>query len=133
EEFRGVPERQYEYAMIEFKMTAKKILRYVRGNEYDNLKAEELQPMIEELETRFEAVKKAKETRKSTVPDVSSIMFPNNAEEFIKAAKALMRRVRDKDPFSDFERRSLGTGAGWMIEGSPDQVIDRYNKLIRSF
>lgn len=133
EEFRGDPARQYEFAITEFKIEAKKILNYVRDHEYANMKPDDFQPMIESVEKSLEAVKAAKTSgsRPGGIPNFSSTMFPSNAEEFIKATKALMRRLRDKKPFSDFDRRALGTGAGWMIEGSPDQVVDRYNKLIR--
>ncbi len=27
----------------------------------------------------------------------------------------------------------MGTSSGWMVEGSPDAVLDKYNKLIDAY
>jgi hypothetical protein len=42
----------------------------------------------------------------------------------------MMRRIRDKKPFSNTERQFISTGAGWMVEGSPAKVIKAYNDMI---
>jgi hypothetical protein len=55
------------------------------------------------------------------------------AKELVIAGKNLVRRIRDKKPFSAFEKRQMGTSAGWMVEGSPDAVLDKYNKLVDAY
>jgi uncharacterized protein YfiM (DUF2279 family) len=55
------------------------------------------------------------------------------AKELVIAGKNLVRRIRDKKTFSAFEKRQMGTSAGWMVEGSPDAVLDKYNKLVDAY
>lgn len=44
-----------------------------------------------------------------------------------------MRRVRDGDPLNESEQEWVGTNAGWMVDGSPDQLIERYNEMIGAY
>lgn len=52
------------------------------------------------------------------------------AKEFLVAAKELMRRVRDKTPYSTGEQMNLGGSSEWMVNGSPGKLIHTYNQLI---
>lgn len=124
EEFKDDSSKAYQYASVDFSIKAKKILSYVRDNEYSAMKADDLQPLIEESETALAAVKAA-------TSSPASGSFAREGDNFIKAAKELMRRIRDKKPFNDFERGQLGRSGGWMVDGSPDQVINTYNQMIR--
>jgi hypothetical protein len=55
----------------------------------------------------------------------------NAAEDFRKAAKSRLRRVRDKTPYSTGEQSLMsGGGSAWMVDGSEAQVIHAYNKLV---
>ena len=46
--------------------------------------------------------------------------FVGTAKSFLTTAKQLMRRVRDKVPYSSGDRMMLNSGGGaWMVEGSP--------------
>lgn len=61
-------------------------------------------------------------------------MFISNAKSFLTSAKQLMRRVRDKTPYSQGDKMMLGNaGAGWMVEGSPPRVLRDYNQLIDAY
>ncbi|HWL86353.1 MAG TPA: YiiG family protein [Polyangiaceae bacterium] len=51
-------------------------------------------------------------------------------DEYLSAAKALMRRVRDKVPYDDSARASLRDHEYDMVDGSPQQLLYRYNDLI---
>lgn len=51
-------------------------------------------------------------------------------EDFRKAAKERVRRIRDKVPYNDGERMMLKPGSGWMVEGSQEKVSKAYNDLI---
>jgi hypothetical protein len=60
--------------------------------------------------------------------------FINDAKSFLTTAKQLMRRIRDKTPYSQGEKMILNTGSGgWMIEGSPARLTRDYNQLIGSY
>ena len=60
--------------------------------------------------------------------------FMNNAKSFLTTAKQLMRRIRDKTPYSQGDKMMLGNaGSGWMVEGSPPRLLRDYNQLIDSY
>jgi hypothetical protein len=61
-------------------------------------------------------------------------MFISNAKSFLTSAKQLMRRIRDKTPYSQGDRMMLsGAGSGWMVEGSSPRVLRDYNQLIEAY
>jgi hypothetical protein len=60
--------------------------------------------------------------------------FIGNAKSFLVTAKALMRRIRDKVPYSAGDKMMLGNqGAGWMVEGSPPRLLRDYNQLVDAY
>ena len=60
-------------------------------------------------------------------------MYVNSAKSFLTSAKQLMRRMRDKTPYSQGDRMMLNAGSGWMIEGSPQRLSRDYNQLIDAY
>ena len=60
-------------------------------------------------------------------------MFISNAKSFLTTAKQLMRRIRDKTPYSQGDRMMLAGGGGWMVDGSPPRLLRDYNQLIESY
>jgi hypothetical protein len=60
-------------------------------------------------------------------------MFIGNAKSFLTSAKQLMRRMRDKTPYSQGDRMMLNAGSGWMIEGSPQRLSRDYNQLVDAY
>jgi hypothetical protein len=60
--------------------------------------------------------------------------FMGNAKSYLTTAKQLMRRIRDKTPYSQGDRMMLGNaGSGWMVEGSPPRLLRDYNQLIDAY
>ncbi len=66
---------------------------------------------------------------KEELPTAWSFM-ESAVEDFRIAAKERIRRVRDKNPYSQTERNWVGTNSGWMVDGSPDKLINKYNDLV---
>jgi hypothetical protein len=61
-------------------------------------------------------------------------MFIGSAKSFLTTAKQLMRRVRDKVPYSTGDKMMLsGSGSGWMVEGSPPRLLRDYNELVDGY
>jgi hypothetical protein len=61
-------------------------------------------------------------------------MFISSAKSYLVTAKALMRRIRDKVPYSSGDKMMLSNaGAGWMVEGSPPRLMRDYNQLIEAY
>ena len=59
--------------------------------------------------------------------------FLSGAKSYLTSAKQLMRRVRDKVPYSQGDRMMLSGGGGWMVEGSPQRLLRDYNQLIEAY
>ena len=51
---------------------------------------------------------------------------------YLTSAKQLMRRIRDKVPFSQGDRMMINAGGGEMIEGTPQRLLRDYNSLIEA-
>ncbi|MCW5692020.1 MAG: YiiG family protein [Pseudolabrys sp.] len=83
----------------------------------------------------YEAAVKAAEDVSGTDPAQKiGGMFISNAKSYLTTAKQLMRRIRDKTPYSAGDRMMLGQqGAGWMVEGSPPRLLRDYNQLIDAY
>jgi hypothetical protein len=71
---------------------------------------------------------KANEAEADTVLLFDS--FVDTGEDYLKAAKEMMRRKRDNRAYDKMERSRLGTPSGWMVEGSPDKLSRAYNDLV---
>lgn len=81
----------------------------------------------------YEAIVKAAEQVPGDGPKIGS-MFISNAKSFLVTAKQLMRRIRDKVPYSSGDRMMLSNaGSGWMVEGSPPRLMRDYNQLIDAY
>jgi hypothetical protein len=84
--------------------------------------------------TEYEATVKAAEDASGKDGDAKlGSFFINNAKSYLTSAKQLMRRIRDKVPYSQGDRMMLGGGGGWMVEGSPPRLLRDYNQLIESY
>lgn len=60
--------------------------------------------------------------------------YLSSAKDVLVTAKGLMRRVRDKEGFSEGDMMMLSQpGAGWMIEGSQPRLIRDYNQLVDNY
>lgn len=56
----------------------------------------------------------------------------SRAETFLKDSKDLMRRIRDKTPYSRGDKMMMDGGSGWMVSGSPMKVLKSYNELVQA-
>lgn len=61
----------------------------------------------------------------------SSLM--GNAKSFLVTSKQLMRRIRDKVPYSSGDQMMMGGAGAWMVEGSPARLLRDYNQMIDSY
>jgi hypothetical protein len=116
--------KKYEALVVESGIKAKKIKNLVKDTEFMQIYADELSSMIEDFNVTVEQLK-----ADNSKPIASS--YARSCEEFMKAAKEMMRRIRDKKPFTDFEKRQIAMGFEETIEGSPGKLMDKYNSMIR--
>ncbi len=59
--------------------------------------------------------------------------FSREADGFLRAAKELMRRVRDGEALSSSDMRSLSGPSAWMVDGAPPKLIRAYNEMIDEY
>lgn len=109
-------------------MHAKRLMRVQSADKQNTKKVIDT---LGEYETIAKAAEAYAEANKE---DKIGSMFISAAKSFLVTAKQLMRRVRDKVPYSSGERMILNTGSGaWMVEGSPARLMHDYNQLVDSY
>ncbi|HRQ26046.1 YiiG family protein [Hyphomicrobium sp.] len=120
--------RKARYHIQALMMHAKRLVR-VQNTDKPDLKK------ITETLGEYEAMTTATETyANENKDDKIGSSFINSAKTFLITSKQLMRRVRDKVPYSTGEEMILNSGGGaWMVEGSPGRLMHDYNQLVDSY
>lgn len=121
----GMKERYHIEALM---ISAKHLMRIESSEKPD---AAKITPAVAD----FEAITKAASDY-SAANKGSSIgsMFLSNAKSYLTTAKQLMRRIRDKVPYSTGDKMMMDSGGGaWMVEGSPARLLKDYNTLVDSY
>jgi hypothetical protein len=90
-------------------------------------------PAITQALNDYESTVKATEEFSGSGEGKIGSMFVDNAKSFLTTAKQLMRRLRDKVPYSTGDKMMLSSGGGWMVEGSPPRLLRDYNQLVDSY
>ncbi len=81
----------------------------------------------------YEGTVKGAEEFSGDGADKVGSMFIGNAKSFLVTAKQLMRRIRDRVPYSSGDKMMLNAGSGWMVEGSPQRLLRDYNQLVDAY
>jgi len=124
EKTEGKKERYHIEALM---MSAKKVLRAEQASPPDL-------PKITEALGEYEAITRATDEYATANKDSRiGSGFVDDAKAFLVTAKQLMRRLRDKVPYSSGDKMMLSSGGGWMIEGSPPRLTRDYNELVDSY
>jgi hypothetical protein len=102
--------------------------RLLRSFEPDKPDLAAIAQALNDYEANVRATDKLAESEKKI-----GSMFVSEAKSFLTTAKQLMRRIRDKTPYSQGDRMMINAGSGWMIEGSPQRLMRDYNELIGAY
>ncbi len=121
----GIKDRYHVEAVM---LTAKYVLRAQQASPPD------LAAFIKAIE-EYEAIIKATEDYASNNPGAKvGSSFVSDAKKYLTTAKMLMRRVRDKVPYSQGDKMLMDSGGGaWMVEGSPARLSRDYNQLVGAY
>jgi hypothetical protein len=117
--------RKATYHVQAVMIDAKRVLRTLDAEQPD-LSA--IAQALNQYEANVKATDKLAESEKKI-----GSMFVSEAKSFLTTAKQLMRRIRDKVPYSQGDRMMLNAGSGWMVEGSPPRLLRDYNELIEAY
>src|SRR5262249_31054666 len=108
--------RKARYPVEALMNHAKRVLRAQKTAKSD------LATITQEV-NEYESIVKAAEQWSGAEGDAKiGSMFIGNAKSFLTTAKQLMRRIRDKVPYSSGDKMMLSAGSGWMAEGSPPRL-----------
>ncbi len=83
--------------------------------------------------SEYEALVKSTEKLVADGEGKIGSFFIGNAKSYLITAKQVMRRIRDKVPYSQGDKMMLNAGSGWMVEGSPQRLMRDYNQLVESY
>jgi hypothetical protein len=121
--------RKARYNVEALMIQAKRVLRA------ENAAKPDVAAITQALNDYEEAVKAAEQFAGSGGGSDGKIgsMFISSAKSYLTTAKQLMRRLRDKTPYSQGDRMMLSGGGGWMVEGSPPRLMRDYNELVGAY
>jgi hypothetical protein len=119
----GKKTRYYVEALM---IDAKRVLR-VQNSDKPDIEA------ITKAVADYEATVKALEEASGAEGRKVGSMFTDNAKSLLVTAKQLMRRVRDKVPYTSGQKMMMSPGSEWMVEGSPGRLLRDYNQLIEAY
>jgi hypothetical protein len=116
--------RKAAYHVHALMIHAKRVLRAETSDKPD------VAAMVKAV-TEFEDLVKGAEEFSGDGKIGSSLI--GNAKSFLVTSKQLMRRIRDKVPYSSGDQMMMGGGGAWMVEGSPARLLRDYNQMIDSY
>ncbi|MFZ6653831.1 YiiG family protein [Undibacterium sp. TJN19] len=120
--------RQLPYLHMAFMSKAKQLMRMLGEETFDAVAAGKLLADYENLADETIAyVKKNSDSASSGWSQLE-----RKTEDFRKAAKERVRRIRDKQAYSEGEKMMLKPGSAWMVDGSQEKVMRAYNDLIEA-
>lgn len=118
--------RKARYHIEALMIQAKRVLRAQNADKPD------LAALTQALND-YEAATKELENAANADSQKIGSMFVSSAKSYLTSAKQLMRRIRDKTPYSQGDKMMINAGSGWMIEGSPERLLRDYNQLIDAY
>lgn len=119
--------RKTRYHVEALMIQAKRVLRAQNADKTD------LAALTQALTDYETATKDLESTSNADDGQKIGSMFTSSAKSFLTSAKQLMRRIRDKTPYSQGDKMMINAGSGWMIEGSPERLLRDYNQLIEAY
>jgi Protein of unknown function (DUF3829) len=123
--------RKANYYKLALMTNAKALMRVENGNDPKKIDL----PKVTENLTTYETTVNDALKFKAENPDAKlGSMFLDSAKSFLVTAKGLMRRIRDKVPYSSGDKMMLNAnGAGWMVDASPPRLVHDYNGLVDAY
>jgi hypothetical protein len=116
--------RNLDYLQTATMADAKGLLRLLGKDDFDVADATAKVGTFEKLIDEMQANKEEKPAMWS--------MFTGKVDNFRNAAKARLRRVRDKTPYTTGEQALIKNNAGQMVDGTSDKLSDTYNSMVET-
>lgn len=126
-ELKNIEEREgktFHYYSLAVMISAKQINNLISQEKFD---VDAAMKKVSELET---LVAQAKEADKGGM----NFSFINSAGQYQLEAKKYVRRIRDKVPYSDWDKEQLqDANSSWMVEDSFPRALREYNEMVDDY
>jgi hypothetical protein len=122
--------RKTNYFVLSVMIRAKAVLRAERTGPTEGF---DIARAVQALETLDVSIQDLETYGLAHPGEKAGSIFVSAARSFLKSGKDLMRRVRDKIPYSAGEKMFLNGQGSWMVEGSPAALTRNYNQLDERF
>lgn len=86
---------------------------------------------VEKLVDELAARASGKPDEAKALGNVSALL--SELKDYVTASKELLRRVRDKTPWSNGDKMNLGSDSEWMVNGSPGKLMRAYNRAVDAY
>lgn len=103
--------------------------RVLRAQDTEKPDIDDVTKAVNDLEA---SVKGFEEANAADGGKVNS-MFTSNVKSVLVTSKQLMRRIRDKVPYTSGQKMMMQPGSEWMVEGSPGRLLRDYNQLVSAY
>lgn len=123
--------RKARYLTLSLMRSAKVLVNAEKVEDLKKLDVEDVTRKIAEFEAAVQALDDYAAANKQE--RVSSSLI-SGARSLLTSTKGVMRRARDKVPYSTGDKMFLGKAdTAWMVSDSPGRVIRDYNSLVDTF
>jgi hypothetical protein len=123
--------RKSRYLTLVLMKNAKVLVNAEKVEDLKSLDVADVTRKIGEFETSIQALEDYIAANKQ---ERTNTMVVSSARTLLASTKGLMRRARDKVPYSTGDKMFLGKAdTAWMVSDSPGKVIHDYNALVQRF
>lgn len=119
--------KSVNYYKLAIMIDAQKVDSIIKEDKFDPETAMKQLNALEKITEELKAKNKAQ-------PNISMGSFISSVEDYQLNAKKYIRRIRDKEPYSEQEREWIAdANAGWMVEGSYPAALKSYNEMVDDY
>lgn len=119
--------KSVNYYKLAIMIDAEKVDSIIKEDTFDPETAMKQLNVLEKLTEELKVKDKAQ-------PDISMGRFISSVEGYQLNAKKYIRRIRDKEPYSEQEQKWIAdANAGWMVEGSYPSALKSYNEMVDDY
>lgn len=123
------PSRRFQYLEMKMLAEAKKLVKMTHVKDLASLDPG-YQPALDAFDKSVNDLDGYAEKHKDEAGKVMMFsMFLNETKAYLKAAKELARRKREK---KDFNKETFSASNPTLVEGHPAQIVEKYNTMIQS-
>lgn len=124
EQSEGKSKNYYKLAIM---IDAEKVNNIIKEDKFEPETAMKQLSELEKLTEELKAKEKAQ-------PDPFLNSFISSVGDYQLNAKKYIRRIRDKEPYSEQEQEWIAdANAGWMVEGSYPSALKSYNEMVDDY